>query len=410
MRSALRHTHPLIAAIAFAALPLTLALALTLGVLFDGGGVRAATTGGALVAATATSTSAATTTLSTTATGTGTTAVPDITSAAAAVKSATVLILNLGADGTTQAAGTGFIIDASGLIVTNNHVVTGASSVKVQLPSPDGRTLVAQVVGTDSQTDLAVLRIDATALPTVTLGSSSDLTVGQWVVTVGNALALDGGPTVTAGIVSATGRDVEQSATASRPGQSGTSAIALYDLIQTDAAINEGDSGGPLVDLQGRVIGINTLGTSSAQSIGFAIPIDSALPIIQQLIENGKVTRATLGVQGQSLTPLLAAEEGTTSTSGVLVSGVQAGSGAATAGIRFGDVITAIGGTAVTGQEDLQAALLTTYKSGDTCQRPDHPQWCHADGQRDPRVTAHARPTSTTSGGPIMDRAAAQTI
>ena len=367
MRSALRHTHPLIAAIAFAALPLTLALALALGVLFDGGAVRAATSSGALVAATAASTSAATTTLSTTATGTGTTAaVPDIASAAAAVKSATVLILNLEADGTTQAAGTGFVIDASGLIVTNNHVVTGASSVKVQLPSPDGRTLVAQVIGTDSQTDLAVLRIDATALPTVTLGSSSDLTVGQWVVTVGNALALDGGPTVTAGIVSAVGRDVEQPATASRPGQSGTSAIALYDLIQTDAAINEGDSGGPLVDLQGRVVGINTLGTSSAQSIGFAIPIDSAMPIVQQLIQNGKVTRATLGVQGQSLTPLLAAEEGTTSTSGVLVSGVQAGSGAATAGIRSGDVITAIGGTAVTGQEDLQAALLTTYKSGDT--------------------------------------------
>ena len=146
MRAALRRTHPLIATIAFAAIPLTLALALTLGLLFSGGAARAATTSGVLVAATAASTGsgAATTTLSTTATAT-TATVPDIATTAATVRSATVLVLNLDGGGTTQAAGTGFIIDASGLIVTNNHVVSGAAGVQVQLPAPDDRTFTAQI-------------------------------------------------------------------------------------------------------------------------------------------------------------------------------------------------------------------------------------------------------------------------
>jgi len=195
--------------------------------------------------------------------------------------------------------------------------------VKVQLPEADGCTFVATVVGTDPQTDLAILKIDAQDLPTITLGSSADLAVGEWVVAVGNALALEGGPTVTAGVVSATGRDVEQAGTATRPGQAATNAIALYDLIQTDAAINEGDSGGPLVDLNGNAIGINTLGTSEAQGIGFAIAIDDAKPIIEQLLQNGKVTRAYLGISTQTLTPAIAAAQNLDQTKGVLISRVS---------------------------------------------------------------------------------------
>ena len=250
--------------------------------------------------------------------------------------------------------------------MTNNHVVEGAASLKVQLPEPDGRTFVATVVGTDPQTDLAVLRIDASGLPSVQLGTSADLAVGEWVVAIGNALALDGGPTVTAGVVSATGRDVEQAATTARPGQPATSAIALYDLIQTDAAINEGDSGGPLVDLYGRVVGINTLGTSDAQGIGFAIAIDDARPIIEQLIATGTVSRAYLGVGAQTVTPAVAAARGLDRTSGVLVTQVSAGSPAAQGGLRAGDVIVGLGDRAVADQEDLQSALLNTFKPGDT--------------------------------------------
>jgi serine protease Do len=363
MRPLSRQAHPFLAPLALSTLPLLLALVLAVNSVLNRGLVGATATSGSTVtqttAAAATS-SAATTTLSTT-----TATTPDIASAAAAVRPATVLVLNLDQSGTAQAAGSGFIIDSSGVIVTNNHVVEGAQGLKVQLPEPDGRTFVAQVVGTDPQTDLAVLQIDATCLPTVTLGSSSDLAVGEWVVAVGNALALEGDPTVTAGVVSATGRDVEQSATGARPGQAATSAIALYDLIQTDAAINEGDSGGPLVNLQGQVVGINTLGTSDAQGIGFAIAIDDARPIIEQLRQSGQVTRAYLGIQAQTVTSSVAAAQGLVSTSGALITQVQAGTPAAQAGLRVGDVITGIGSVAVKGQEDLQTALLNTYKPGD---------------------------------------------
>ncbi len=252
------------------------------------------------------------------------------------------------------------------MIVTNNHVVTGAQGVKVQLPEPDGRTFTATVVGTDAQTDLAVLRIDATGLPTVKLGSSSDLGVGEWVVAIGNALALDGGPTVTAGVVSALGREVEQPATGGTRGQAATSAISLYDLIQTDAAINEGNSGGPLVNLNGEVVGINTLGATDAQGIGFSIAIDDARPIIEQLLQSGTVTRAYLGVQGETLTSTLAAAQGLTGTDGVLVARVVAGAPAAQAGLQANDLLVGIGNVTIHTQNDLQQALLSSYAAGDT--------------------------------------------
>jgi S1-C subfamily serine protease len=293
-------------------------------------------------------------------------ALPDVASVAEVASPATVLVLNMGRSGAAQGVGTGFIIDPNGVIVTNNHVVSGAQTVKVQLPGTDGETYAATVMGADAQTDLVVLRIEATGLPALALGNSAELGVGDWVVAIGNALALDGGPTVTAGVISALGRDVEQAASGGYPGQAASSAIALYDLIQTDAAINEGNSGGPLVNLAGEVIGINTLGSTEAQGIGFAIAIDDARPIIEQLLANGKVARAYLGIQGESVTASLAAVLGLDETSGVRIARVVAGSPAAQAGLQADDLIVAIGDVAVAGQGDLQHALLGTYRAGET--------------------------------------------
>ena len=354
--------------------PRLLLLALFLALALIGGGVvggRAATT--ALAAR-----GAAT---FTTATGQATpasapAALPDIAGVAAQVRPATVLVLNLvpgqtpggslasptpGGSGVPQGAGTGFIIDPSGGIVTNNHVVEGAQSLRVVLPPPDNRSFDAQLVGRDPQTDLAVIKIAASNLPTVPLGNSGALRPGDWVVAVGNALDLTGGPTVTQGVVSATGRDQQEPPTASAPNAAGPT---LYDLIQTDAAINPGNSGGPLVNLQGQVVGINTLGSSQAQGIGFAISIDGAKPIIDQLRQNGTVTRAYLGIGGLSVTPPIAAQLGLQRTDGVVVEQLVTGGPAATAGLQQGDVITAIGGVPVKEQRDLQAALTTQFKPG----------------------------------------------
>jgi S1-C subfamily serine protease len=259
-----------------------------------------------------------------------------------------------------QGAGTGFIIDPSGIIVTNNHVVAGAQSLRVQLPPPDNRTFDAQLVGSDPQTDLAVIRITGQNLPTVPFGSSSSLRPGEWVVAIGNALALPGGPTVTAGVVSATGREEQE------PGeQPNTVGPTLYDLIQTDAAINPGNSGGPLVNLRGEVVGINTLGSSEAQGINFAISSDGARPIIQQLRDTGRVTRGYLGVGLRSVTASNAAALGLPTSSGVAVVQVSPGSPAAQAGLQQGDIITRIGDVNVPTQRELQDALTTRYRPGD---------------------------------------------
>jgi serine protease Do len=178
-----------------------------------------------------------------------------------------------------EATGTGFVVRTDGVIVTNQHVIEGAQSVTVTLPAPDGRTLDATVVATDEQHDLGVLRVDASGLPTVTLGDSNDLQLGQQVIALGYALGLKGGPTVTSGIVSSLDRTIDvQDPNAA----SGTRTYA--DVLQTDAAINPGNSGGPLIDLDGNVIGIDSAGSSSAENIGFAIAIDAAKPLIQQAL------------------------------------------------------------------------------------------------------------------------------
>ncbi len=178
---------------------------------------------------------------------------------------------------TQQGEGTGFIVAGDGVIFTNDHVVEGASDVKVTLI--DGRSFAATVLKTDTVHDFAVLKIDASGLPTVTLGTSSELQLGASVVAIGYALGLSGGPTVTSGIISSLERTVQ----AQDPSSASTTRT-YRNVLQTSAAINPGNSGGPLVDLQGRVVGINTASVSSADNIGFAIGIDAARPFIQSAI------------------------------------------------------------------------------------------------------------------------------
>jgi serine protease Do len=260
--------------------------------------------------------------------------------------------------------GTGFIYDTAGHILTNDHVVAGAQQLQVALT--DKRSFPAEVVGEDPMTDLAVLQINASNLPVAQLGSSSDLRVGQWVVAIGNALGLPGGPTVTQGVVSATGRTVQE------PGQSNNSAGPfLFDAIQTDAPINPGNSGGPLTNLNGQVIGINTLVATqaepgvAAQGIGFAIAIDTAKPIADQLVSSGHAVHPFVGIAYGPLTPGLAARLGVNATSGIVVGQVAPGSPAASAGLQQGDVITSVDGQSLDSESAL-AQALNRHKPGDT--------------------------------------------
>ncbi len=244
--------------------------------------------------------------------------------------------------GSSSAEGTGFVYDAKGDIVTNEHVVDGASSVKVKLS--DGSTYKATIVGADTSTDVAVIHVDAPAskLHPLTLGDSSKVAVGDGVVAIGNPFGLDG--TVTSGIVSAVNREI------AAPDNS-----PIVGAIQTDAAINHGNSGGPLLDLQGNVIGI----TSQIQSdsggndgVGFAVPSNTVKQIATQLISTGKAQHALLGV-----TPASA-------TGGVRITSVESGSGADKAGLQNGDVITVVDGAAVTSPEQLRA-IIESHKPGD---------------------------------------------
>ncbi|WP_237214193.1 S1C family serine protease [Falsiroseomonas oryziterrae] len=233
-----------------------------------------------------------------------------------------------------QGAGSGFVIDPSGLIVTANHVVGNASRVIVS--SQSGQDYQARVVGTDELTDLALLRVETrTSLPAVPWGSSGTMRVGQWVLAAGNPFGLGG--TVTTGIISARGRDI-----GSGP---------FDDFIQTDAPINPGNSGGPLFNLAGEVIGINTAiysPSGASAGIGFAVPSDLARPVIEQLRTAGRVDRGWLGVQVQDLqSDEPGRRGGGAGRSGVLIAGVERGSPAARAGIRQGDQVVAINGERV---------------------------------------------------------------
>lgn len=245
-----------------------------------------------------------------------------------------------------QGQGTGFIYSHDGYILTNNHVVADADEVTVRLH--DDRIFDATVVGADPQTDIAVLKIDASGLTPVDLSDSDDLRVGQWVVAVGSPFGLDA--SITAGIVSATGRT--------------SFGLADYeDFIQTDAAINPGNSGGPLVDLHGNVVGMNTaIFTRSGgyNGIGFAIPADLVQHIASDLMVDGSVDRGWLGVYIQNLNEGLARSFGFEGTNGVLISSVVDDGPAAKAGLRDGDIVTAIDGKAVTDMSDLRFRVAHT--------------------------------------------------
>jgi S1-C subfamily serine protease len=259
--------------------------------------------------------------------------------------------------------GSGVIYDQQGHILTNNHVVEGAQKLLISLP--DGRSFPGTLVGADSQTDLAVVQITGANLPVIPLGDSSQLQIGDWVVAIGNALALQGGPTVSEGVVGALGRTVQE------PASSGSGqGPFLFDVIQTDAPINPGNSGGPLVNLDGQVIGINTLVAGQAepgvqaQGIGFAIAIATAKPIADQLVAAGHVEHAYLGIRYIPLNPAIAAQLGINEKDGVVVGDVVSGSPAAQAGIQAKDVISAVDGQTLRGDSALAGATYN-HKPGD---------------------------------------------
>ena len=232
----------------------------------------------------------------------------------------------------TPGLGSGVIIAADGLIITNFHVVDGAVG-RIKVTLPDERRFDATLVGGDAASDLALLRIKAARLPALRLGDSSQLAIGQPVIAIGNALWIEGGPSVTTGIVSALNRSMEQ------PGLP-----YLHHLIQTDAAINPGNSGGPLVNLRGEVVGINTAVILSAHGIGFAIAANSVKPVIAELLARGRVVRPWLGIDAVPVTPPIAYANDLTVERGVIVVSVAAGGPAERAGVERGDVIMAVGG------------------------------------------------------------------
>lgn len=243
--------------------------------------------------------------------------------------------------GPQRSLGSGFIISEEGYIITNNHVVGNADKITVRLSSPREEEYEATVVGTDDKTDLALIKINAThALPTVPLGSSAALQVGDWVLAIGNPFGLE--QTLTVGIVSAKGRVI---------------GIGPYDdFIQTDASINPGNSGGPLLNLKGEVVGVNTAIFSQSGGnigIGFAIPVDLAKSIVAQLRETGKVTRGWLGVAIQAVTPELAKSFGLDEPKGALVAEVTKGGPAEKAGLERGDIIIAFNGTTIKDSHEL---------------------------------------------------------
>ena len=240
-----------------------------------------------------------------------------------------------------QAAGSGFVLSADGYIVTNNHVIDGATNITVDFH--DGTTAKATVVAHDPNSDLAVLKVDRSGLTPLPMGSSSALQVGDQLVAIGNALDLSGGPTVTTGIVSAKGRSLNEE-----------NGVELTDMIQTDTAINPGNSGGPLLDMAGQVVGINTAVAGQAQNIGFAISIDHAKALIGPL-EKGQVpAHAVLGVAVQP----------TDDGHGVAVATVDPASGADKAGLQTGDVITKVGDTVIDSPDTLGAAVAA-HQPGD---------------------------------------------
>jgi putative serine protease PepD len=272
------------------------------------------------------------------------------------------------------ATGSGFVVSSDGYIVTNDHVVDGASAVKAKVG--DGKTLDAKVVGTDPSTDLALLKIDASGLTPLTLGDSSTVQVGDPAYAIGNPYGLD--RTLTTGVISALQRQI-----------SSPNGYTINDVLQTDAAINPGNSGGPLFNGAGEVIGVNsqieTSGSSSSGQggnvgIGFAIPSNTVKSVVDQLMKSGKVSHAYLGVSTQD------------ASNGAQVASIAGGSPADGSGLRQGDVITSIGGKAIASSSALSAAV-DAYKPGDTVNLKVQ----RNGGEQTVGVKLGQRPNSTTS-------------
>ncbi len=239
--------------------------------------------------------------------------------------------------------GSGVIVSAGGYILTNNHVVEAADEIEISLS--DGKKLLATVVGSDPETDLAVLRVDARDLPAMTFGSSDTLRVGDIVLAIGNPFGF--GQTVTSGIVSALGR-------------SGLGINVFENFIQTDAAINPGNSGGALVDASGNLVGINTAIFSrngGSMGIGFATPVSTAKAVLEQIIRSGTVTRGWIGVELGPVTPALAESFNLGTTEGAIINGVLSGGPADKAGVKPGDVLVAIEGKPIAGPQSVLNAV-----------------------------------------------------
>ncbi len=251
-----------------------------------------------------------------------------------------------GSYGKQRGTGSGAIVTPDGYIITNNHVVGRADKIEVTLA--DGRKFRGERIGTDPETDLAVIKISASGLPTTVLGDSDSVEQGDWVLAIGSPFGLQ--QTITAGIISATGRDIPTASQFNR-------------YLQTDASINPGNSGGPLVNMRGEVIGINTLIYSNSggnEGVGFAIPSNLARKVYGELIQSGKITRGYLGVRIRDMDPATADAMSLEAGAGVLVGEVTADSPAARGGLRNGDVITAIDGTHVKTAAELTAKVSST--------------------------------------------------
>ena len=254
----------------------------------------------------------------------------------------------------TQGVGTGIIVDSNGYILTNSHVVSDGDATKVNVLFSDGSDIDGKVIWYDSQMDLAMVKVDKTGLTAADLGNSDDVAVGDISIAIGNPLGLDLQKSVTQGIISGLDRTISTSQSTNMTG-----------LIQTDASINSGNSGGPLLNEKGQVIGINTAKASQGEGLGFAIPINTAKNIINEVIKDGNYEKVTLGIKGTDLeTYEQAVGQDLTGDSGVYVAEVTSGSSAEKAKMAAGDIIIKLGNTEITSMNDLNKALYG-YSSGD---------------------------------------------
>ena len=255
--------------------------------------------------------------------------------------------------------GTGFIVDESGYILTNSHVVNDGQTKTLTVSLTDGREINGTVLWNDSTLDLAVVKIEADNLQAAELGDSDEIAIGQYAGAIGNPMSMEFSRSFTQGVISGLNRTITVT--------DGTKQTTMENLIQTDATINSGNSGGPLLNAKGQVIGINSAKMTSAEGLGFAIPINTAMPIVEEIQSKGEFTKAYIGISGLDLSTYLGSypNQDFGVKSGVLVAEVTPGMGAEEAGLKTYDVITEINGTAITGMNSLNAQLVK-YRPGDT--------------------------------------------